>query len=96
MHPYPFFRTELKLTETVEKIGLPDVEAITSEKKHLDHLTGLESGVDLKKTETREPLNPLDLARLEITKDQVEEDIQAFDRYIDIQKISSPNVGLLS
>jgi len=34
----------------------------------------------LKKTETREPLNPLDLARLEISKDQVEEDIQAFDR----------------
>lgn len=75
-----FDKTELKLTETVEKIGLPDVEAITSEKQHLDHMTGLESGVDLKKTETREPLNPLDLARLEITKDQVEEDIQAFDR----------------
>lgn len=75
-----FDKTELKLTETVEKISLPDVGAITSEKQHMDLLTGLESGVDLKKTETREPLNPLDLARLEITKDQVEEDIQAFDR----------------
>jgi len=75
-----FDKTELKLTETVEKIGLPDVEAINTEKQHLDHLTSLESGVDLKKTETREPLNPLDLARIEITKDQVEEDIQAFDR----------------
>merc|ERR1711892_722808 len=75
-----FDKTELKLTETVEKVGLPDVEAINTEKQHLDHLTSLESGVDLKKTETREPLNPLDLARIEITKDQVEEDIQAFDR----------------
>jgi len=75
-----FDKTELKLTETVEKTGLPDVEAITTEKKHMDHLTNLETGVELKKTETREPLNPLDLARIEITKDQVEEDIQAFDR----------------
>jgi NAD(P)-dependent dehydrogenase (short-subunit alcohol dehydrogenase family) len=75
-----FDKTELKLTETVEKTGLPDVEAITTEKKHIDHLTNLETGVELKKTETREPLNPLDLARIEITKDQVEEDIQAFDR----------------
>merc|ERR1712128_137019 len=75
-----FDKTELKLTETVEKVGLPDVEAINTEKQHLDHLTSLESGVDLKKTETREPLNPLDLARIEITKDRVEEDIQAFDR----------------
>merc|ERR1711892_689201 len=75
-----FDKTELKLTETVEKVGLPDVDAINTEKQHMDHLTSLESGVDLKKTETREPLNPLDLARIEITKDQVEEDIQAFDR----------------
>lgn len=75
-----FDKTELKLTETVEKVTLPDAGAITSEKQHLDFLTGLESGVDLKKTETREPLNPLDLAKLEISKDQVEEDIQAFDR----------------
>merc|ERR1711892_696047 len=75
-----FDKTELKLTETVEKVGLPDVEAINTEKQHMDLLTSLESGVDLKKTETREPLNPLDLARIEITKDQVEEDIQAFDR----------------
>jgi len=75
-----FDKTELKLTETVEKISLPDVGAISSEKQHIDLLSGLETGVDLKKTETREPLNPLDLARLEISKDQVEEDIQAFDR----------------
>ena len=75
-----FCRTELKLTETVEKVGLPDVDDINTEKQHIDHLTSLETGVELKKTETREPLNPLDLAKLEITKDQVEEDIQAFDR----------------
>ena len=68
------------MTETVEKIELPGVEEITTEKQHLDHMTNLEAGVELKKTETREPLNPLDLARIEITKDQVEEDIQAFDR----------------
>ena len=68
------------MTETVEKIELPGVEEITTEKKHLDHISSLEAGVELKKTETREPLNPLDLARIEITKDQVEEDIQAFDR----------------
>merc|ERR1719309_698777 len=75
-----FDKTELKLTETVEKVGLPDVDDINTEKQHIDHLTSLETGVELKKTETREPLNPLDLAKLEITKDQVEEDIQAFDR----------------
>jgi len=75
-----FDKTDLKLTETVEKIELPGVEEITTEKQHLDHMINLEAGVELKKTETREPLNPLDLARIEITKDQVEEDIQAFDR----------------
>merc|ERR1719309_983153 len=64
-----FDKTDLKLTETVEKLELPGVEEITTEKQHLDHMTNLEAGVELKKTETREPLNPLDLARIEITKD---------------------------
>ena len=70
----------MKPTETVEKISLPDDEIISSEKQHHDFLTGLQAGVELKPTETREPLNPLDLAKLETSKGQVEEEIQAFDR----------------
>ena len=68
--------------EMVEKISLPDVDTISSDRKHtdVDLLSGLQGGVELRRTETREPLNPLDLAKLEVTKDQVEEDIQAFDR----------------
>ena len=70
----------MKLTETIEKISLPDVDTISSERQHADLLSGLEGEVELSRTETREPLNPLDLAKLQVTKDLVEEDIQAFDR----------------
>ena len=41
----------MKLTETVEKISLPDVDTISSDRQHADLL---------RRTETREPLNPLD------------------------------------
>jgi len=75
-----FDRSELKHTETVEKISLPDDDVISSEKQHQEFLSGVQTGVELKKTETREPFNPLDLAKLEVNKDQVEEEIQAFDR----------------
>jgi len=75
-----FDRSELKPTETVEKISLPDDDVISSEKQHQEFLSGVQTGVELKKTDTREPLNPLDLAKLEVNKDQVEEEIQAFDR----------------
>ena len=34
----------------------------------------------MKKTDTREPISPVDLVKLETGKDQVEEEIQAFDR----------------
>ena len=70
----------MKLTETIEKISLPDVDTISSERQHADLLSGLEGGVELRRTETRKPLKPLDLAKLQVTKDLVEEDIQAFDR----------------
>ena len=73
-------RSGLKPTETVEKVALPDDEVISSEKQHQELLTGVQTGVELKKTDTREPINPLDLAKLETSKDQVEEEIQAFDR----------------
>ena len=73
-------RSELRTTDTVEKISLPDEEVIKSEKQHQDLLTGVQTGVNLKKTDTREPINPLDLVKLETGKDQVEEEIQAFDR----------------
>jgi hypothetical protein len=43
-------------------------------------MTGLVSGVELKKTQTKEPVSAMDLARLEMFKFQVEEDILAFDR----------------
>ena len=64
-------RSDLKLTET---------DTISSERQHADLLSGLEGEVELSRTETREPLNPRDLAKVVVTKDQVEEDIQAFDR----------------
>ena len=50
----------MKLTET---------DTISSERQHAYLLSGLEGGVELRRTETRKPLKPL-----------VEEDIQAFDR----------------
>ena len=59
---------------------MPDVGDIHMEKQLMDHLSSLENGVELKKTETKEPINPLELAKLEISKDQVEGEIQAFDR----------------
>ena len=49
----------MKLTETVEKISLPDVDTISSERQHAYLLSGLEGGVELRRTETRLPLNPL-------------------------------------
>merc|ERR1712183_480955 len=38
------------------------------------------TGPEVCKLETREPASPLDLAKLELHKDQVEEELQAFDR----------------
>merc|ERR1719510_1685818 len=75
-----FDKSDLKTTDTIEKVSLPDEEIIKSEKQHQDFLTGVQTGVDLKKTETREPISPVDLVKLETGKDQVEEQIQAFDR----------------
>ena len=34
-----------------------------------------------RRADTREPINPLELAKLETSKDQVADQIQAFDRY---------------
>ena len=73
-------RSDLKTTDTIEKVSLPDEEVIKSEKQHQDFLTGVQAGVPLKKADTREPINPMDLLKLETGKDQVEEEIQAFDR----------------
>ena len=51
----------MKLTETVEKISLPDVDTISSDRQQADAdlLSGLQGGVELRRTETRLPLNPL-------------------------------------
>ena len=43
-------------------------------------MAGLTTGVKLKKTDTILPVCPVQLARLEMYKEKVEEDIQAFDR----------------
>ena len=75
-------RSGLKPTETVEKISLPDDETISSERQHQDLLSGLQAGVELRRADTREPINPLELAKLETSKDQVADQIQAFDRYM--------------
>merc|ERR1712013_14746 len=75
-----FDKADLNETEVEEKVVLPGKEEIEQEREHLQHMAGLEAGLELRKTETREPTNPLDLAKLELHKDQVEEEIQAFDR----------------
>jgi len=75
-----FDKAELKETEVEEKVVLPGKEDIAQERGHLEHMAGLEAGLELRKTETREPASPLDLAKLELHKDQVEEELQAFDR----------------
>merc|ERR1711953_755375 len=75
-----FDKADLKETEVEEKVVLPGREEIEQEREHLQHMAGLEAGLELRKTETREPTSPLDLAKLELHKDQVEEELQAFDR----------------
>jgi hypothetical protein len=64
-----------------EKNKLPSQSTITSERLHLSLMSGLTNGVELKKTETKEPASPMDLARMEMMKGRIEEDIQSFDRY---------------
>ena len=64
-----------------ENIILPSQSTIISEKLHLSLMSGLTTGVELKKTETKEPASPMDLARMEMMKGRIEEDIQTFDRY---------------
>lgn len=79
---YPCLRSGLKMTSSLEEKNiLPSQSTITSEKLHLSLMSGLTTGVELKKTETKEPASPMDLARMEIIKGRIEEDIQAFDRY---------------
>merc|ERR1712192_392174 len=75
-----FDKADLKETEVEEKMVLPGKEEIAQERGHLEHMAGLEAGLDLRKTETRDPASPLDLAKLELHKDQVEEELQAYDR----------------
>ena len=77
-----FDKADLKETEVEEKMVLPGKEDIAQERGHLEHMAGLEAGLELRKTETREPASPLDLAKLELHKDQVEEELQAFDRCV--------------
>jgi len=76
-----FDRSGLKMTSSLEEKNiLPSHSTITSERLHLSLMSGLTTGVELKKTETKEPASPMDLARMEMIKGKIEEDIQAFDR----------------
>jgi hypothetical protein len=75
-----FDKGELRETEVEEKGVLPGSEDIQAERQHMEHMQGLESGLQLRSTQTREPSSPLDLARLELNKDQMEEELQAFNR----------------
>jgi len=75
-----FDRTELRETDTQEKVVLPCLEDITTEKQHLDMLEGLEKGVELKHVETHEPISPIEMAKIEIARDNVVDNIQEFDR----------------
>ena len=53
-----FDKADLKETEVEEKVVLPGREEIEQEREHLQHMAGLEAGLELRKTETREPTNP--------------------------------------
>jgi len=77
-----FNREGLKESETAEKIVLPGAEEIAAEKQHQQHLLGLETGLaeGLKHVETREPSSPVTLAKMELSRDQIDVDIQAFDK----------------
>merc|ERR550532_1542385 len=63
-----FDKADLKETEVGGKMVLPGKEDIAQERGHLEHMAGLEAGLELRKTETREPASPLDLAKLELHK----------------------------
>jgi len=76
-----FNREALKESETEEKVVLPRAEDIQQEKQHQGLLLDLETGPEgLKHVETREPSSPLSLAKMELSRDQVDVDIQAFDK----------------
>merc|ERR1719237_1729130 len=65
-----FDKADLKETEVGEKMVLPGKEDIAQERGHLEHMAGLEAGLELRKTQTREPASPLDLAKLELHMEQ--------------------------
>lgn len=75
-----FDRSALTETIATEKVVLPGVQEIQEERRHLNLLHELEDGVSLKKVDTKEPPSPIDLARLELGKSEVEEEILQFDR----------------
>jgi len=78
---HAFNKDGLKESSTSEKVVLPRAEDIEAEKQHQELLQGLETGAEgLKHVLTREPDSALALAKLELSRDQVDVDIQAFDR----------------
>jgi hypothetical protein len=49
-----FDKAELRETEVEEKGVLPGSEDIQAERRHMEHMQGLESGLQLRSTQTRE------------------------------------------
>ena len=70
----------MKETDTDEKVILPGVEELKSEKQHQDMLESVEKGVELKHVETMGPTTPVDIARLEMARDNLVDNIHEFDR----------------
>jgi len=75
-----FDRSELRETDIDEKVVLPGADDIKSEKQHVEMLEGLEKGVDLRHVETVGPTSPVDLAKHELARESMVDNIQEFDR----------------
>jgi len=75
-----FDRSELRETDIDEKVVLPGADDIKSEKQHVEMLEGLEKGVELRHVETVGPTSPIDLAKHELARESMVDNIQEFDR----------------
>lgn len=75
-----FDRSELRETDIDEKVILPGADDIKTEKQHVEMLEGLEKGVELRHVETVGPTSPVDLAKHELARESMVDNIQEFDR----------------
>nr|XP_040574819.1 CDK5 regulatory subunit-associated protein 2-like isoform X1 [Lepeophtheirus salmonis] len=77
-----FEKSSLKSTPVNEKNLLPDSNDIQSEKHHYELLAGIESFPhdELKNSEMKEPISPAKLAKQELVRDSVLQDVETYDK----------------